>query len=197
MHHIFGRSCRLMLLPMSLSCMAAQAATNNTTPESVLISASPLPGSNLDPDKLPVSIEVLTPAEISRFGAPDLLRTLADEAPSLSFSNAQNNPFQPNLFYRGFEASPLAGEAQGLAVYADGVRLNHSFGDTVDWDLIPDVAVASVNIESTNPVFGLNALGGSIAMQMKNGFGFQGNELFGAGGSFGRFGSGRLFGGAG
>lgn len=186
MHRSLSRPCRFTFLPLLLSCMAAQAQTNRAAPESVVISASPLPGSSLDPDKLPVSVDVLTPAEISRFGAPDLLRALANEAPGVTFSDAQDNPFQPNLSYRGFEASPLSGNAQGLAVYAGGVRLNHPFGDTVDWDLIPETAIANINIESTNPVFGLNALGGSIAMQFKNGFGFNGNELFAGGGSFGR-----------
>src|SRR5947209_7304377 len=155
-------------------------------PESVVISASPLAGANLDPNKLPVTVDVLTPEQVQRFGVPDLLRALGNEAPGISFSDAQDNPFQPNLFYRGFEASPLAGDAQGLAVYAGGVRLNQPFGDTVDWDLVPDIALSSLTVESANPVFGLNALGGSIAMQFKNGFAFPGTDGFPAGGSFGR-----------
>ena len=150
-----------------------------------MVTASPLPGSTLDPDKLPVTVELISPQDIDRFGTPDLLRALAN-APGVSFSEAQDNPFQPNVFYRGFEASPLAGDAQGLAVYAGGVRLNHPFGDTVDWDLIPENAISSLTIESTNPVFGLNALGGSMAMQFRNGFDFEGAQLMGSGGSFGR-----------
>jgi iron complex outermembrane recepter protein len=176
-------TCALILLP---ALAAAEAATDAIVPESIVISASPLAGSSLDAAKLPVTIDSLTPEEIARFGSPDVLHALATQAPGVSFSDAQNNPFQPNLFYRGFEASPLAGDAQGLAVYAGGVRLNHPFGDTVDWDLIPETAISSLNIESTNPVFGLNALGGSVAMQFKNGFGFQGNQAVVSGGSFGR-----------
>ena len=87
------------------------------------------------------------------------------------------------MFYRGFEASPLAGDAQGLAVYANGVRLNQPFGDTLNWDLIPDVAIDRLTLEGSNPVFGLNALGGSLAIQMKNGFtyaGAEGEAQFGA-----------------
>jgi outer membrane receptor protein involved in Fe transport len=141
----------------------------------------------LDPDKLPVRVETLSPAEIARFGTPDVLRALDTQAAGISLAGALANPFQPNLIYRGFEASPLAGDAQGLAVYADGVRLNQSFGDTVNWDVIPDIAVDRLTLESSNPVFGLNALGGSLAIRFKNGFSFQGNEAFGAAGSFGRF----------
>jgi iron complex outermembrane recepter protein len=179
---IANRTTAVVLLALAQSQVSAAA----TIPESIVVTASPLPGSALDPDKLPVTVEVLSPQDIARFGAPDLLRALAN-APGISFSDAQDNPFQPNVFYRGFEASPLAGDAQGLAVYAGGVRLNHPFGDTVDWDLIPENAISSVTVESTNPVFGLNALGGSIAMQFRNGFDFPGAQLTGSGGSFGRF----------
>ena len=50
------------------------------------------------------------------------------------------------------------------------MRFNQPFGDTVDWDLIPDIAIDQINLEGSNPVFGLNALGGSLNVQLKNGF---------------------------
>ena len=66
------------------------------------------------------------------------------------------------------------------------MRFNQPFGDTVDWDLIPNNAIDRLNIEGSNPVFGLNALGGSINVQMKNGFTWHGGELSLSGGSFGQ-----------
>ena len=39
---------------------------------------------------------------------------------------------------------------------------------------------------TNNPVFGLNALGGAVSLQMKNGFTFDGFEAEIEGGSFGR-----------
>ena len=116
---------------------------------------------------------------------PQLVRSLEREVGSVSSVSASGNPFQPTLFYRGFAASPLQGTPQGLAVYLNGMRFNQPFGDTVYWDLIPDVAIDSVNLYGSNPVFGLNALGGSINVKLKNGFTFQGVEAAGAGGSFG------------
>src|SRR5690349_12182614 len=107
---IANRTTAVVLLALARSQVSAAAII----PESIVVTASPLPGSALDPDKLPVTVEVLSPQDIARFGAPDLLRALAN-APGISFSDAQDNPFQPNVFYRGFEASPLAGDAQGLA----------------------------------------------------------------------------------
>jgi outer membrane receptor protein involved in Fe transport len=88
--------------------------------------------------------------------------------------------------YNGFAASPLQGTPQGLAVYVGGVRFNSAFGDTVNFDLLPDAAIAHINVEGSNPVFGLNALGGAINIQLKNGFTYQGGEADISGGSFGQ-----------
>jgi iron complex outermembrane recepter protein len=151
-----------------------------------VVTAGALPGTALDPAKIPFNIQTVTSTDLNRFGAASALDTLERGVAGVSVSNAQGNPVQPNLFYRGFEASPLTGDAQGLAVYANGVRLNQPFGDTINWDSIPDVAIERLTLEGSNPVFGLNALGGSIAIQTKNGFtyaGGQGEALFGA---FGR-----------
>ena len=55
----------------------------------------------------------------------------------MNVNQIQGNPYQPNVTYRGFTASPLLGEPQGLSVFQDGVRINQPFGDVVSWDLIP------------------------------------------------------------
>ena len=88
--------------------------------------------------------------------------------------------------FRGFVASPVAGTPQGLAVYQNGVRINEAFGDTVNWDLIPTAAIRSVTVVTNNPAFGLNALGGAVNVQMKDGFNYHGAEIDTMGGSFGR-----------
>ncbi len=61
---------------------------------------------------------------------------------SVYVNEIQGNPFQPDVNYRGYTASPLLGTPQGLSVYMDGVRLNQPFGDVVSWDLIPRVAIS-------------------------------------------------------
>ena len=104
----------------------------------------------------------------------------------MTLDSASGNPYQPTLLYHGFEASPLQGTPQGVAVYVNGVRFNQPFGDTVNWDLIPDIAIDRMNLEGSNPVFGLNALGGSLNVQLKNGFTYQGAEADVSGGSFGQ-----------
>ncbi len=135
---------------------------------------------------MPAETNVLTSRDISSDGYPNLLRALNERVPGVTLDNAAGNPFQPNLFYHGFQASPLQGNAQGLAVYLNGVRFNQAFGDTVHWDLLPDMAIDRTDLVGSNPVFGLNALGGALSVQLKNGFTYHGGEIDISGGSFGR-----------
>jgi iron complex outermembrane recepter protein len=71
---------------------------------------------------------------VKAVSAPELLQTTV---PGAIISDAQGNSYQRDLQYRGFEASPVNGVAQGLAVYQNGVRINESFGDIVNWDSCP------------------------------------------------------------
>ena len=50
------------------------------------------------------------------------------------------------------------------------------------------MAIEEINLEGSNPVFGLNALGGALNVQLKNGFTYHGGEISFSGGSFGTFG---------
>ena len=85
-------------------------------------------------------------------------------------NEVQGNPFQPDVNYRGYTASPLLGTPQGLSIFMDGVRLNQPFGEVVSWDLIPRIAIASMTVvPGSNPLFGLNTLGGALSIQTKDG----------------------------
>ena len=176
------------LVPAALVLLAIPARADESAIETVVVSASALPGTTLDADTVPLSTQTITIDDLNRTGHASLLRALNSSANGVSLADAQDNPFQPNITYHGFSASPLGGDAQGLAVYVDGVRFNQAFGDSVAWDLIPDIAINSITVEGSNPVFGLNALGGSISVQMKDGFGWNGAELESYGGSFDRWG---------
>ena len=155
-----------------------------TLPPVDIVASTPLLGSGVDRNKVPSENQVLTSRDVTTEGPPSYLATLQDQAQGVQLNSAAGGPFQPNLFYHGFQASPLQGTAQGLAVYLNGVRFNSPFGDTVNFDLIPDIAIDSMNLEGANPVFGLNALGGSLAIQLKNGFTYHGGEIDAYGGSF-------------
>ncbi len=158
-----------------------------TLPPVEVIAPTPLLGTGVDRDKVAAETTTLDSSDISRGGNPDFLSALNELAPGLTLDDAASNPYQPSVFYHGFEASPLQGNQQGLAVYINGARFNLPFGDTVNWDLIPDIAIDRMNLDGSNPVFGLNALGGAINMQMKNGFTYHGTEIDALGGSFGHY----------
>lgn len=127
----------------------------------------------------------LTGADISRAGTPDLLGALTRSIAGVTLQDAQGNPWQPNLVYRGFTASPLQGQAQGLAVYLDGARFNQPFGDTVAFDLLPEAAIRSLTLFDSSAVYGLNALGGAMVIDTKTGTSDPGLEASLTGGRFG------------
>src|SRR6202012_5808602 len=106
--------------------------------------------------------------------------------PGVSLSSQTGNDFQLDLNYRGFTASPVIATPQGLAVYQNGVRINEVFGDVVNWDFIPEHAISQMSMVPSNPVYGLNAIGGAMTFDMKNGFTYQGIAGEVGGGSFGR-----------
>ena len=135
-----------------------------------VIGATPL-GADLDTDRIAANVQTASAAEIREQGALDLADFMKRNMGSVFVNEAQSNPLQPDVQYRGFVGSPLLGLPQGLAVYQDGVRINEPFGDTVNWALIPESAIDSVYfVPGSNPLFGLNALGGAIAIRTKDGF---------------------------
>ena len=125
--------------------------------------------------------------DIENSGAINLSDFLSKRLNGVYVNEIQGNPYQPDLNYRGYTASPLLGTPQGVSVYMDGVRLNQPFGDVVSWDLIPKFAVSEVALmPGSNPLFGLNTLGGAVSMQTKDGRGGNHTEVAFSGGSFGR-----------
>ncbi len=150
-----------------------------------VVANTPLIGSDIDRNKIPAETHVLDRGDLDRSGVPDVVGSLNRRVGGITLDQASGNPFQPTLFYHGFAASPLQGTPQGLAVYVNGMRFNQPFGDTVDWDLLPDIAIDRLDVVGSNPVFGLNALGGAVNARLKNGFTYQGAEADLSTGSFG------------
>ena len=151
-----------------------------------VVVTAPLAGSESERAKVPTSTQVLRHEDLTRTGPASALRALDERVGGIALNQAQGNEFQPNLIYRGFEASPLAGNPQGLAVYLNGTRFNSPFGDTTNWDLIPDIAIDRIELAGSNPAFGLNALGGAVTVKLRDGFSYHGAQLELSGGSFGR-----------
>ena len=177
--------------PPAGSGAAADLVEDGAAPEpvfeTVVVAPTPLHGSRLPRDRVPANVQTANAAALGERGSVDLPSFLNGAFGSVHVNDVQNNPLQPDLQYRGYLLSPLLGAPQGLSVYLDGVRLNEPFGDTVNWDLLPPNAIRSVNLmPGSNPIFGLNTLGGSLSLETKTGFSDSGAEARLSYGSFGR-----------
>src|SRR5262245_44549839 len=187
-----GRVCvvaawMLALLSGAAWAQARPAAVELPTIE--VVGVAPVSGSEIDRDKVPANVETMETPALDHAKSPDLFQAMIRALPGVSSSDISGNTFQMNLDYRGFTASPVQGTPQGLAVYQNGVRINEAWGDVVNWDFIPEMAINRITLQSNNPVFGLNALGGALSIEMKNGFNYDGKQLELRGGSFGRIGA--------
>jgi iron complex outermembrane receptor protein len=168
---------------MTLCCGSPPYAADEL--QTVVIQATAIPGSTIDADKIPGNVQSLSGADLAREGLANLTHAMDAQLSSVNLSDTLDDPFQPDILFRGFEASPVLGTPQGLAVYQNGVRINEAFGDTVNWDLFPSLAINRVDLVSSSPVYGLNALGGGVSISMKDGFSDRGGDLELSGGSFG------------
>lgn len=156
-------------------------------PEVEVIGATPLGASGMAKEKFSGNVQSAEDEDLRRHESLNITDYMRREMGSITVNDDQNNPYQPNISYRGFFASPLLGTPIGLSVYQDGVRVNEVFGDTVNWDLIPQNAIANMDlVPGSNPLFGLNTLGGALSIRTKSGASHPGTRAQLYGGSFGR-----------
>jgi len=152
-----------------------------------VLSPTPIGVADQPVDEIPVPVQGLTAKELEDSNALDLADLMNRRLTSVYINENAGNPYQPDLNYRGYTASPLLGTPEGLSVYLDGVRQNQSFGDIVAWDLIPKVAIKDMAlIPGSDPVYGLNTLGGAVSVRTKDGLTAPGGWLQLTGGKFGR-----------
>ena len=187
--------CGSGLVLMAVAGTAAGAATDASDnpaavmelPQVEVVGTTPLPGLGLSLRQIPANVRTATGAEMQQQHTLDLADFMNQNLSGVSVNETAANPFQPDVDFRGFTASPLLGTAQGLSVYVDGVRVNESFGDVVNWDLIPQSSISTIALTpGSNPAFGLNTLGGALSVQTKSGRQYPGSSAELYGGSFGR-----------
>jgi outer membrane cobalamin receptor len=182
----------LALTPICLALTAiAQAADNPAEifelPSVEVVGTAPLPGLGTPLRDVPGNVQIFGQRLFARTRNPTLTQFLEQNANSVGTASGQGNAYQQSLDFRGFAASPLLGQPQGLSVFQDGVRVNEAFGDVVNWDLLPQSAISSVQlIPGTVPAFGLNTLGGALAILTKSGSQYPGASVEVSGGSFRR-----------
>ena len=191
-----GRSgatpCASLVLLMALvgACRFASAADNPAEvfelPSVQVVGVTPLPGLGTALRDVPANVQRFGAADIARQRQRTLTQFLEQNANSVGVGAGQGNPYQQSLDFRGLTASPILGTPQGISVFQDGVRINEAFGDVVNWDLLPRSAISSVQLlPGSMPAFGLNTLGGALAIYTKSGAQYPGLSVEASGGSFG------------
>ena len=184
------KTCFLLALASNLAIQAhaqnAPEATNSLR-EVQVVNTSPLPGMGIEKSKLPYDVQTFNSATMRQGNSLNLSEYITENLNGVNVNDIQGSPYQSDVTYRGFRASATLGAAQGLSVYLDGVRVNEPFGDVVNWDMFPEIAFENVTlVPGSNPIYGLNTLGGALAFTTKSGLTTQGNELGMSLGSFGR-----------
>jgi outer membrane receptor protein involved in Fe transport len=173
-----GTASVAVALAASAHAADADARSEASLPTVVVVGVTPLPGADVDRDDIAAPVQTATAQDIERTRALDVTAFMNRTLGSVYVNDIQNNSLQPDINFRGYTASPLLGTPQGMSVYLDGVRLNQPFGDVVSWDLIPRAAISAMTLmPGSNPVFGLNTLGGALALRTKDGFSNPGYAL--------------------
>ena len=191
---------KFSLIALSVMAMFAGTAFAQTTeekatdskgdkalPQVEVVGTSPLPGIGIEKDKLPYDVQTVTSEQMYQSQTLNLTDFMSRNLLGVNINEVQGSPFQADITYRGFRLSGILGSSQGMSVYLDGVRVNEPFGDVVNWDMIPEAAIGNVTlVPGSNPVYGLNTLGGALAFTTKSGLTAPGGEVKLQAGSFGR-----------
>lgn len=172
----------ILLAPCLLHAADASGQVTDLAP--VWVTPSPLPGLGVDAAHLPYLARTLRYDEQRDSAGGNLVDVLGNRLTGINTNAVQGNPFQTDVTFHGYRASPTLGAAQGISVYLDGVRVNEPFGDIVAWDLLPEAALESVTmLPGANPVFGPNTLGGAMVLATKSGLtapGFDADVSYGS-----------------
>lgn len=187
-----GARPRAMVVAIAAALGCAPALAENPTealeaPSVDVVGTTPLPGLGIQVRDVPANVQIHTSRDLAQQRQSNVGEYLEQNPTSVTINSAQGNPFQSDINFRGFSASPVLGTPQGLSVFQDGARINEPFGDVVNWDFLPPSAIAGMQlIPGSNPAFGLNTLGGALAVYTRSGSQYPGAAIEAYGGSWGR-----------
>lgn len=180
--HRTERVCCFLAAAVLAPCAAAEPEKpekpEGTMPVVEIVGFAPLPGLGIERDLLPYPVQLATEKTIRKAGGENLSEYMSRNLTGVNVNETSGSPFQNDLTFRGFRASPVLGSSQGISVYLDGVRVNEAFGDVINWDMLPESAIGSLLlVPGANPLYGLNTLGGALAFTTKSGLSHPGGEF--------------------
>jgi outer membrane receptor protein involved in Fe transport len=165
----------------------AQSQQESVLPAVEVIATTPLPGLGISRDLLPYPVQTVNDKAIKQSNSGNLTEFMSQNLTGVNINEVQGSPFQSDITFRGYRASSLLGAPQGISVFLDGVRINEGFGDVINWDMLPEAAIANITlVPGSNPIYGLNTLGGALAFTTKSGRTHPGFTSELSVGSFGR-----------
>jgi outer membrane receptor protein involved in Fe transport len=152
-----------------------------------VFSPGPLPSIGISMDIIPGSVQVIRSKDVEEQAGVSHADYLINNAQGFSITEVGGNPWQPDVQFRGYSAGSIMGNPIGLSIYVDGVRENQPFSDVMLWDTVPMWAISGTQVVAgSNPIYGLNTLGGAIAFQTKNGKLFNKGRISATAGSWDR-----------
>ena len=170
-----------------LASLSMPAKAIEELSEIEVVGTSLLPGLEIEEEKLPYEVRSFDSENLGNETSLGITDVLNQSVPGVFTNEVQGSPYQGDVTFRGFRASSILGAAQGLSVYIDGIRINEPFGDVVNWDMIPEFALDNVSlIPGSNPMYGLNTLGGALSLTTKSGLSHPGKVARISFGSFNR-----------
>jgi outer membrane receptor protein involved in Fe transport len=159
-----------LLTALAMQQSAADEYPRQPMPRVEVVGIAPQPGLGIDREQLPYSVQSASAKALAQAQAGNLTDFMARNLSGVNVNEISGSPFQSDITFRGFRASPVLGASQGISVYLDGVRVNEPFGDVVNWDMLPEAAIGNVLLApGSNPLYGLNTLGGALALTSKSG----------------------------
>jgi hypothetical protein len=151
-----------------------------------VVATTPLAGTDLEHRSDCGPVQTATAADVENSGALDLADFMNRRLNGVYLNEMQANPFQPDVNFRGYTASPLLGTPEGISVYLDGVRQNQPFRRRGELGSDSQERISEVTlVPGSDPLFGLNTLGGALSVQTKDGVsnpGLDGTLTYGSSG---------------
>ena len=177
---------KLSLIGLVGLALNAQSEDLQTSKINVF-SPGPLPSIGISTDIIPGSVYVIKPQDVEQQAGVSHADYLINNVQGFSIIEVGGNPWQPDVQFRGYSAGSIMGNPIGLSIYVDGVRENQPFSDVMLWDTVPMWAISGTQVVAgSNPIYGLNTLGGAIAFQTKNGKLFNKGRISATAGSWDR-----------
>ena len=102
----------LKFLPLFLIVFSTNVLSENQSsilegPTLEVIGTTPVPGLGVSTDEISTKATISNSEIIEQAQAINMTEVLESQAPSLMIGDVQNNPYQPNLYYRGFISSHI------------------------------------------------------------------------------------------